>query len=314
MFPKIEVRHLHAVVVLAEELNFTRAAYRLHITQPALSKQISEVEQEHRFSLFNRDKRYQVELTDAGRVFVEEARSALLHTERAIQLARVADGGAETTLTVGHSPCAEKNWIATILAIRLPLYPKLKIRLRSQFALELVRGVLACDLNFALVTTPPPDAQITSVSFAQSPLYAALPSSHPAAEKERLDLRDLAGDEWILFAKRVHPLVHDAIIEAARRESIVPKREHEIITSQQAVDLVSEHAGIAILPKSALRNCCATGVLLKPLTDASLGFETCVIMRSSDNSRLVNEFVRSFLRQFAPQRLPPKQMELALSA
>ena len=72
MFPNLEVRHLHAVIVLAEELNFTRAADRLHITQPALSKQITDLEAEHRFHLFTRDTRRVVELTDAGRAFVEE--------------------------------------------------------------------------------------------------------------------------------------------------------------------------------------------------------------------------------------------------
>ena len=91
MFPKIEVRHLQAVVVLAEELNFTRAAHRLHITQPTLSFQITEVEKLNGFHLFIRGKGRGVKLTDAGRAFVEEARSALCHAERAIHLARVAN-------------------------------------------------------------------------------------------------------------------------------------------------------------------------------------------------------------------------------
>jgi len=89
MFPNLEVRHLHAVVVLAEELNFTKAAHRLHITQSALSKQIIEVEEQHRFHLFTRNDKRHVELTEVGRIFVEEARSALRHIERAVL--RLAD-------------------------------------------------------------------------------------------------------------------------------------------------------------------------------------------------------------------------------
>jgi len=96
MFPNLEVRHLHAVIVLAEERNFTRAADRLHITQPALSKQITDLEEEHRFHLFTRDKRRVVELTDAGRVFVEEARLALSHAERAVHLAQAAHEDTES--------------------------------------------------------------------------------------------------------------------------------------------------------------------------------------------------------------------------
>ena len=96
MFPNLDVRHLHAVIVLAEERNFTRAADRLHITQPALSKQITDLEKEHRFHLFTRDTRRLVELTDAGRVFVQEARLAVLHTERAVHFAQCAHEGSDS--------------------------------------------------------------------------------------------------------------------------------------------------------------------------------------------------------------------------
>ena len=200
MFPNVEVRHLHAVIALAEELNFTRAADRLHITQPALSKQITDLEAEHRFHLFTRHKRRVVELTDAGRVFVEEARSALSHTERAVHFARAAHDGSDSILTIGHSPYADHDWVSAMLAIRLPLYPRLGIRLKTQFAMESVHSVLVGEVNLALVTAPPQDAQITAVPFAPAPLYAALPGNHPAAHKERLVLQDLAKDEWILFA------------------------------------------------------------------------------------------------------------------
>jgi DNA-binding transcriptional LysR family regulator len=201
-----------------------------------------------------------------------------------------------------------------MLAIRLPLYPTLRIRLTTQFAMESLRGVLVGELSLALVTAPPQDVQITAVPFARAPLYAVLHETHPAAHKERLVLQDLANDHWILFAKRVHPLVHEAIMDAARRESIVPKHAHDIITPQQAVELVAEHVGVAILTKPTTRSLQADGVVVRPLSDTSLCFETSVIMRAGDDSRLVNEFVRTFLRKHAPQRLPPKQMELWLSA
>ena len=133
MFPKVEVRHLHAVIALAEELSFARAALRLHISQPALSKQLSEFEEIHRFRLFSRDKRRAVELTDAGRIFVQEARSALLHAERAIHLARTTHEGCDRALVIGHSPYADSSWISMILAVHMPTCPKLQIRLVSQF-------------------------------------------------------------------------------------------------------------------------------------------------------------------------------------
>ena len=158
MFPNVEVRHLHAVIALAEELNFTRAADRLHITQPALIKQITDLEAEHRFHLFARNKRRVVELTDAGRVFVEEARSALSHAERAVHLARAAHEGSDSILTIGHSPYANHDWISAMLAIRLPLYPRLGIRLKTQFAIESIHSVLVGEVELHTLCLVPAHA------------------------------------------------------------------------------------------------------------------------------------------------------------
>ena len=116
LYPNVEVRHLHAVIVLAEELNFTRAAIRLNICQPALSKQMAELEKGLGFPLFLRQRKKIIDLSEPGRVFVEEARSAVLHAERAVHMARSISHGSETVLTVGHSPFADRAWISTLLA------------------------------------------------------------------------------------------------------------------------------------------------------------------------------------------------------
>src|ERR1700680_1656630 len=109
VFPRVEVRHLHAVVVLAEELNFTRAADRLHITQSGFSKQINEVEALHKFHLFIRTNKKNVELTEVGRIFVEEARLALWHMDRAVDAG--PDGG-DSIFCLGASPHADHAWIS----------------------------------------------------------------------------------------------------------------------------------------------------------------------------------------------------------
>src|SRR5271165_5142422 len=309
VFPRIEVRHLHAVVVLAEELNFTRAADRLNITQSGFSKQINEVEALHKFHLFIRTNKKNVELTEVGRIFVEEARLALWHLDRAVQAARE---GSDSILTIGHSPDADLAWISAILAIRLPMYPKLRVHLISEFSSELVRRVMAGDLNMALVTAPSESSRITAAAFAQTHLYAALPRTHAAAQKEEIAFQDLAKDQWILFARRSHPIVRDAIMDAAQRQGIAPKRAHDILSAQEAIHLVSQHVGVAIVTEPASVGL-AEGVVIRPLSDPSLSFETCLIMRTDDDSRLANEFGRSFLRRCAPQRMPPKQMEFWLS-
>jgi DNA-binding transcriptional LysR family regulator len=253
VFPKIEIHHLLAAVVMAEELSFTRAARILRISQPALSRQITDLEGQLGFLLFTRHKKRVVELTDAGRVFVKEARSARSHIERAVLLGRAANEGSDSILLIGYSPNVDHAWISAMFAIHLPLYPTLEIRLVNQCSTESFRSVLVGELNFALVTAPPKDALITAVPFSVAPLYAALPESHSAAHKQQLVLQDLASDQWILFPKRFDPQVHEAIMDTARRKSIIPRHAHEVIAAQQAVDLVSEHIGVAIFSKPAAR-------------------------------------------------------------
>ncbi len=109
MLPQLDLRHLYAVIILSEELNFTRAARRLQISQPALSRQILNIEKQHGFRLFFRDRKRATQLTEAGRAFVQDARCALLHVDRAILLARAAHYGCANVLLVEHAPLAEQG-------------------------------------------------------------------------------------------------------------------------------------------------------------------------------------------------------------
>jgi len=103
-------------------------------------------------------------------------------------------------------------------------------------------------------------------------------------------------------------------MDTARRESIAPKHAHDVFAPQEAVDLVSDHVGIAILTQPMARGIHTAGVVVKPLSDASLCFKTCVILRADNTSRLIEEYVRMFLRKYASQRIPPKPIGLSMSA
>lgn len=314
MLFKVGVHHLEAAVVLAEELNFTRAAHRLHVTQSALSKQIIDLEAQHRFQLFVRHKKRLVELSDAGRIFVQEARSALLHFERAVQLARTAHEGCETILLIGHSPCADLAWISAMLAIRLALYPKITIRFMTEFDAELVRNVLAGELHIAIVSTPSEDDLLTCVPFSATHVYAILPAHHPANERERLVLQDLANDPWILPSRRFYGRIHDKILETAQHHEISRNTAYEVITAQQAAWFVSEEMGVAIVPRSLTIESLPDGVVSKLLYDKPLSFEACLVMRSNEDSRVVNQFARTFLRTQSCKQQTATQLELSLSA
>lgn len=310
MFPNVDVRHLHAVIVLAEELNFTRAAQRLYICQPALTKQIAVLEKELGFQLFVRDRKKITDLTEPGRVFVEEARSAVLHAERAVHLARSINHGSETVLTVGHSPYADRSWISTLLSLRLPLYPNLHPRLKSRFAMDLARGVISGELDLAIVTAPPNDPKITAAMFARSPLYVVLPENHRAARKESLKLQDLNKDVWGLFTTQANPLAHDAIMHLARKEQIVPNEIHEVLSTSDAFYVVTELGGVSFVSKATALNTQIDGIVFKPLFDESLWFDTCLVMKAEENSRVVNQFGREFLKKYSLRHPSATQMAL----
>lgn len=312
MRPTIDSRLLLAAIVLAEELHYGRAAQRLHIAVSTLSKQIAQLEERLGFILFIRNSKT-VELTEAGRAYVEEARASLLHAEKAVNVARAANEGREHILMAGHTPYTDPAFKLTLLSIHLPLYPSIKVQLQSDFTFDLVHGLLAAELDVALVAWPPDSPALTLVEIAQAPLYVVLPERHVASVRDHVMLSDLANDQWILFSKRVHPLLYDAIFQRAKDYGIVPKEVHHIVTPDEAVRLVLENAGVAITAKAGALSHQQPGVVMKPLGETQLVVRTYLALRSNESSRMVNEFARAFLRKCAPPSDPDNQMKLPIT-
>src|ERR1700733_10485293 len=137
-----DLKYMKAATAVAEELSFSRAAKRLRLSQPAITKYIGELEEMLGTALFFRDH-HVVSLTDAGRAYIEEARIAVLHADRAVQAARAASHDAEMSLNVGRSPYADPFYTSTLLTVRLPLFPRMKLNLSSGFSCDLARDVLS---------------------------------------------------------------------------------------------------------------------------------------------------------------------------
>lgn len=134
----VDTKLMRAAVVLADELNFSRAAIKLHIGQSALSKQISSLEESLGYELFCRDGRG-VSTTPAGDTFVEEARLALMHQERAVQLSRAANGHTEITLHVGKSPYTDPYLLTNLLSLW-------RFGLRAGLTAALVSSASSCEV------------------------------------------------------------------------------------------------------------------------------------------------------------------------
>lgn len=307
----IDTRLLRAAIVLAEELHYGRAAQRLHIAVSTLSKQIAQLEDRLGFVLFLRNSKG-VELTEAGRAYVEEARASMLHAEKAVNVARAAHDGREQIIAAGHTPYTDPILKLLLLSIHLPLYPNVRVELHSDFSFDLVHSLLAAELNVALIAWPPAAPSLTLVEVAHAPLFIAMPDQHPCAHSSEVSIARMAHYPWILFNRRIHPLLYDMILRCAAEYGVVPKEIHHIVTAEEAARLVKEHAGIAFMTKSVALSSEQPGVIVKPVAERSLWIKTYLALRANESSRLVNEFARAFLRKCNPQSPSDRQMLLPM--
>lgn len=215
-----ESRLLQAAIALARDLNFSRAAESLHIGQSTLCKQIYELESQLGFKLFERNHQT-VDLTDAGRAFIEEAREASLHTERAVIAAKAVFNGADQVLNLGKSASTDPFLISTVLSVRLPLFPGLRIKQWSNYSNELARQVIAGTLDLAMTTGIPENPKLSLLQLADNPFYLAMPEDDQLAEHRDLVLEQLHDRIWILLSQQMNPFLCDKTRHvAAERKSI----------------------------------------------------------------------------------------------
>ena len=307
----IEVRLQLAIVILAEELSFTRTAKRLNVSQSTITRRLSAFEKRHKIRLFDRDKA-NLMLTEGGRVFVEETKLSLLHNERAIEAARAASEGVDSILTVGRSPFADPLLTSTLLSTRLPLYPNLTLHLHSDLALELMHDVAVSKLDLAFVANPGPNKNLTMTKVSEFPLYVVLPEGSAAAGRQSVTLGDLSDQTWILFERKAHPNMHDAILRRAHEEDIVVRNGLSFLNAEEAAQLVAENLGIAFMTETGARRIREKGACVRPLNDPELKLTVCLASRAENKSKLLSEFVRAFMRR-ANQVLTPPQMTLPIS-
>jgi len=301
-----EIRLLQAAIALAEELNYSRAAARLRIDQSTLSKQIAMLEEQTDLRLFVRNHQT-VELTDAGRHFVEDARTAVLYAERAVADARAAMQGADEVLHIGRSAYADPYLVAVIQAIRLPLYPDLKVKLWSNFSHELARLVATGNLDLALVLAIPDSSSLSFLPVTEEPSYIALPKSDAIAVNTELHLDDLRAYEWILPAPHLNPYISKMIQDAATAKGIVSPDTHTFTTAEEASALVLVHKGAAFLTREAAWRIASDEIVVRPLAEEGLRLVTRLAMRPDDKKRLTSEFVRAAGQKLAKVRNPLQQ-------
>ena len=292
----MELRHLRYFVALADSLNFGRAAAQLRIAQPSLSQQIRQLEAELQAGLFVRTTR-RVQLTEAGRLFLEEARELLAHADRAAVVARRASLGDAGTLRVGYAHWMDNARILASLESFHQRHPAIQFELQIAGVHQQIAALRDERLDVGFVRLPVGEPSLASEILLSEPFLAALPVRHRLASRQRLAVSDLAHEAFILLPRATVPTFHDLVLKLCREARYVPKVPYKIDHPQMVLGLVATGIGISLVPRS-VRKTRPRGVVFRPLRPSPRILQTALCWRRDAASPLIADFVRAIRPQW----------------
>lgn len=300
----MELRQLKYFVVLAEELHFTRAAERLRIAQPPLSRQVKRLEQELKVSLFRRTKR-KVEITQAGALFLPQAIEALRQADLARTTAQRAARGELGLLHIGMtSSMPFMGLLPTILHSYHQAFPHVHLALQEQNTREQLTGLDEGALDVGFIRLPsrhlPPGISVQS--FYIEPMCVAMRKDHNLASAASVDLRRLSNEPFIMYPYDLGGGLHDLAMKLCSEAGFVPKVAQEAKTVPMALTFAAANLGVALVPASG-RKVHTPGVVYRPLKQPAAKTEIALAYRTKDRSPSVRAFVKLSLavRESAPR-------------
>ena len=259
----MELRHLRYFVAVAEEENVSRAAMKLHVSQPALSRQIRDLEDELGFPLLERSAK-SVRLLDAGRAFLTEARAVLLRADDAVKAARAIATGARSELHVGYAPSLTARILPPTLRAFQAESPKARVILHDLSTEEMFAGLRKGKLQIAFVVRPT-RAMLRGMRFEEltrDSWCLAVAPSHPLARRRTVTIAEAAGEPLLGYSRGEYPDYHEnlATIFAGGKAKPRVTEEHDSVSSLIAADEAG--GGVAVVSESLA---CIAGPRLKLL-------------------------------------------------
>jgi len=285
----MELRHLRYFVAVAEEMHFGRAAQRLHIVQPALSKQISALERELGVRLLSRTKR-SVAFTPAGAAFYSEAREVLRHVDRASELTKMTAAGALGTLEIGFTSPLIWSVLQPILRRQREAFPGVRLHLHELHSSPQLRLLREGKLNAGFVRAAGPDELLEFKPVVREGIVVALPEDHRMAQEDRVDLSELADERFILVSRSTAPGFFDDCIALCQSFGFSPAVVEEGNTPAALYGMVAAGLGVSLGPESASR-VSWSGVTFKRLTRDPVEVEFAVAYRRGDPSQTLASFL-----------------------
>jgi LysR family transcriptional regulator, hca operon transcriptional activator len=259
----MELRHLRYFVAVAEEGSLTLAAERrLHTAQPSLSRQIRDLEYEVGAQLIIRSA-HGIELTAAGRVFLDHARLALAQVDAAREAARRAAQPAKLSFALGFLTGKEIDWLPEAIRLLRDELPSIEITVSSQYSPDLADALVRGKLDVAFLRR---EVRATDLMFklvATEPFVVVLPSDHRLASQEAINPHDMVGETFIAVSNTA-PVGRKVVDDYLRRSGIDIKPDHEADHLAMAMSLVASTRGVALLPAYA-RNLLPSSLISRPL-------------------------------------------------
>jgi len=245
----MELRHLRYFIAVAEELHFSRAAERLHVSQPPLSQQIKQLEEEVQVRLFERSKRW-VRLTSAGRLFLEHARQVLTEVDGAVLAARRMIGGECDRLSVACTPWAGYLAIPHILCRFSEQHPNVRIEIQTLNSVQHLCALKARVTDVAFMWRSAEDDDLQVDGLLAHPLMVALPVKHRLSARTYLSPRDLPGESYVTLDPNVAPIYSQAVAEYWETAGVTLNEQHRADQPYAVIELVAAGAGFAVVPSS----------------------------------------------------------------
>lgn len=239
-------RRLRGFIALAEELHFGRAAIRSNITQPALSQQLRQLEEELRVELVQRTKR-RVALTRAGEAFLIECRKIVASMDHAVHLAREVERGLSGQIVVGATAPALYVGLPAIIKRYKEVMPGIQVLVRESTTTIQESALRSGEIDVSICHPPLEDATLACIEIARMPFDIVMSDANPLATKERLYLRDLAGESFIVFERAIAPNMYDIVIAMCREAGFSPKVILEAAPAQSIVAMAACGVGIGLI-------------------------------------------------------------------
>jgi LysR family hca operon transcriptional activator len=259
----MELRHLRYFVAVAEEGSLTVAAERrLHTAQPSLSRQIRDLEYEVGVQLMIRSA-HGIELTAAGRAFLDHARLALAQVDAAREAARRAAQPAKLSFALGFLTGKEIDWLPEAIRLLRDELPNIEITVSSQYSPDLADALVRGKLDVAFLRRETRATDLMFKLVATEPFVVVLPSDHRLASHEAINPHDMVGETFIAVSNTA-PVGRKVVDDYLRRSGIDLKPDHEADHLAMAMSLVASTRGVALLPAYA-RNLLPSSLISRPL-------------------------------------------------